>query len=309
MNGLVRRIGRAVSDACNDNPVVRAAKNLRNEAIDRVYRRRRQDDGATFAAELERRGVHRLCVAVAFNSPWVIDVLTAAWELHPVGMALAVVDNSSRPAARAEHQRICATRGVPWLGLPANPEWSPNRSHGITLNWIWHNVVRRLRPELVGFVDHDCFPIRPFDLPSRMNGVTVYGLRKASWKYPEPWNVWAGYTFLRPAAIEAAEETFPARIDFKHRIEYGLDTGGSNWLAIYRKLDSARIGSATEGILPVDLGGGRPPLRVQLIDDTFAHLGGASYDARFGDGDFRGRLLDAVGSGPLHGGRRLVAAA
>jgi hypothetical protein len=89
-----------------------------------------------------------------------------------------------------------AARRVPWLGLPANPEWSPNRSHGITLNWIWHNVVRQLRPEIVGFVDHECFPIRPLDLP-----------------------------------------------------------------------------------------------------------------ARFGDGDFRGRLLDAVWSGPLYGGRRLVAAA
>lgn len=309
MAGVAKRIGRAVSVACNGNPVVRAAKNLRNEAIDRAYRRRRSAAGAEFAAELERRGAHRLCISVAFNSPWVIDVLTAAWELHPVGMALAVVDNSSRPAARSEHERICAARGVPWLGLPPNPEWSPNRSHGIALNWIWHNVVRRLRPELIGFVDHDCFPIRPLDLPARMNGFTVYGLRGASKIHPEAWNLWAGYTFLRPAALEAAEAAFPSRIDFKHRIEYGLDTGGSNWMAVYRKLDPERIGSATEGILPVDLNAGRPPLRVHLIDDTFAHLGGASYEERFGDGDFRGRLLDAVWSGPLHGTRRLVAAA
>ena len=175
-----------------------------------------------------------LCVTVAFNTPWVIDILTAAWERYATGMTLVVADNSSDQAAREAIVQICRSRGVPYLPLPRNPEWSPNRSHGIAVNWTYYNLVRRIRPKIFGYIDHDCFPIAPIDIPARMAGKTVYGHKWASTKFPGAWNMWAGLCFFRYSAVEDIE------LDFKHRIEFGLDTGGRQLACSIRQTWSGR---------------------------------------------------------------------
>src|SRR5690606_1375709 len=100
-------------------------------------------------------------------------------------------------SSREANRRICEARSVPYFGLPSNPEWSPNRSHGISMNWIYHNIILKQRPEAFGFIDHDCFPYKPFDIAARLAGKSVYGLRKASRKRADAWNLWAGYSFFR----------------------------------------------------------------------------------------------------------------
>ncbi|MGT2468243.1 hypothetical protein ACVOMV_31070 [Mesorhizobium atlanticum] len=126
---------------------------------------------------MQDAGVSRVCITVAFNVPWVIDALTKAWEMRSPGMTLVVVDNSTKVSAREAIGRICKARGVPYLALPMRVEKHLSRSHGTAITWTFHNIVRHLKPELFGFIDHDCFPVAPFDIPSRLNGRTVYGRR------------------------------------------------------------------------------------------------------------------------------------
>ncbi len=197
MDGKTDMTLRRIVDAANANGRIRALKNIRNEVIDRFFRWRGRAAGQALAEELRQSGARSVCFAIAFNTPWVIDLLTAAWARHARGMKLVVIDNSSSTEASSAHRAICQERDVAYLKLPSNPEWSPNRSHGISMNWVYYNIVRPLRPELFGFIDHDCIPVRDFDLADRMAGLNIYGYRRG---VSEPWSMWAGFSFFRFAA-------------------------------------------------------------------------------------------------------------
>lgn len=290
----LRRLAGSISRALNGNVAVRAAKNVRNAVVDHAFRRRQREDGRRLAAALAARGTRDAVFTIAFNSPWVVDLLTQAWARHQPDVSLVVIDNSTDRSARLAHEKICLERRIDWLPLPRNPEWNPNRSHGIALNWTWFNVIQRTELAFAGFVDHDCIPVAAFDLRRRMEGLDAYGYRMPSTKRAEAWNIWPGYCFLRPAA--AARH----RIDFKHRIEYGLDTGGGNWRDFYRRLDDRRTGAATCRTVHLDLDG--ESAACLLLDDAFLHLGGASYVATFRDPDRRRRFGAALLERPFDGG-------
>ena len=273
--------------------VVRSAKNVRNAVVDRAFRRCGRAGGRRFAAELSARGIRDAVFTVAFNSPWVVDVLVRAWSRHQAGVPLVVMDNSSDATARSAHEVLCARHDVPYLALPWNPEWSPNRSHGIALNWTWFNVVRDADLRFAGFIDHDCIPVAAHDIRAGMRNLDAYGLYGASLTHPEAWNLWAGYCFLRPAAAVGRA------VDFKHRIEHGLDTGGGNWRGWYRLLDPRRVGAAGFRWVQPDLGDGVTAAACLLLDEAFLHLEGASYRAPFRDARLRQRLTETILERPL----------
>lgn len=251
----------------NRYAVIRRLKNRRNAAIDRMFRGRAAETGHELAAKLSADGVTFPCFVIAFNTPWVVDLLIAGWQRHCTGAHLVVLDNSSDAGAAQAIRRICEERGVPYLELPANPEWSPNRSHGISMNWAYYNIVRRMQPDAFGFIDHDCIPIAQHDFSAMLSGYSVYG--RPNRTQTEKWNLWAGYCFFRYADTEGR------KIDFKHRIEWLLDTGGGNWEPLYSTLDPAAVGWADTQDKPDPSG---PPGSVgQFIDGSFLHIGGASY--------------------------------
>lgn len=288
MNASVRRAARSVGLAINGNPAVRSVKNLRNRIIDRGFRRSGRAEGAAFVERLKAAGIRDAAFAIAFNCPWAIDLLTRSWAVHQPLVPLVVVDNSSDASARAAHAETCDHRGVRYLPLPPNPEWSPNRSHGIALNWVWFNVVRPAGLDLAGFIDHDLIPLAPLDLRHVTRGRAAYGLRGESLTHPQAWNLWAGYCFVRPSASEGFE------VDFKHRIEHGLDTGGGNWRGFYRWLGDESVGAATHRWERLDLGNGSPSEKLLLLDGAFLHLDGASYRSALRDESSRRRLVEAV---------------
>ena len=177
----VRRLAaemlKKIRDAIGRNRVVGRAKFLRDRLFYRYFRAQGAARAREFAKNLRSSGSSRLCFTIAFNTPWVIDALTKAWQVHPTGMLLVVIDNSSDEAARKSIEDICRHRGVPYFSLPRNRERHWSRSHGTAVNWVFDNIVRKVRPELFGFIDHDCFPITPFDMPGRMQGKKVFGLK------------------------------------------------------------------------------------------------------------------------------------
>lgn len=276
-------------DVLNGNASIRLLKNQRNALVDSYFRRRDRSKGEALADLLRAESTQKVCFTIAFNAPWTLDLLTAAWGKYCKSFRLVVIDNSSSAKDRASNLRICEARSLAYLGLPSNPEWSPNRSHGISMNWTYHNVVRRLRPAEFGFIDHDCFPIVPFDFSERLAGRSVYGLRKFSGKRPGMWNLWAGFCFYRFA--DAAERP----LNYTSRFELGLDTGGGNWNALYKGLGEDAVGAASMEIFDID------NFDVQMIDDAFIHLGGASYRGRFKSGDLRKALSERIWKNHLDG--------
>ena len=256
-------------DLLNRSWPVRKAKAFRNALVERDFRARGVSQGLEFAEELRRSGSRRFCFVIAFNTPWVIDALIRAWQLYSSGMTLVVVDNSSDQSARARIADICRARRVAYFALPQNRERHPNRSHGTSMNWIFHNVVRPLRPELFGFLDHDCFPVAPLDIPRMMEGKVVHGAKQGPAPGQDAWFLWAGYCFFRFSAVEALD------MDFNPRFFDGMDTGGGNWAVLYHRLGEDDISNVQKTTAELSLGGIEADHR--MLGGAFFHVGGASY--------------------------------
>lgn len=261
LKSLIRRI--------HQNRRVRKAKDFRNALVEGYFRSRDVASGLKFAETLRQTGSRHYCFAIAFNTPWVIDALAKAWLTYSTDMTLVVVDNSSNRAARQAIETVCRARGIAYFGLPRNPEWNPNRSHGTSMNWVFHNIVRHLRPELFGYLDHDCLPIVAIDIPWRMQGKAAFGARYPAKRGHEGWYFWAGLCFFRYAVVEDLD------LDFTPRFETGLDTGGGNWPMLRDRLDEGNIADVGKTMVRLGLGG--VDVDHRMLGDSFFHIGGASY--------------------------------
>ena len=292
-NSLFREIVKAI----NGNGLIRSAKNLRNEMMDKAFRRAGRAERDRFLAGFNADG-RPVVFAVAFNTPWVVDLLTASWAEHVADAILVVVDNSKDDAVRLTHREICRVRGVAYVELPKNREWHPNRSHAIAMNWIYYNLVEAVKPVVFGFLDHDCFPIGPVSFAERLEGRCAYGLVWRATRDPAKWYFWAGFGFFRYAV------TSGRAVDFKHVYEWGADTGGRNWEPIFSTLQASDLREAKDERVPA--GDGAPVSRMQIIDERFNHIGKASYTADLAKPEQRKALADFLWALYLPGKRPLV---
>jgi hypothetical protein len=259
-----------LADWGKGTPLVHGIKRARNIATERIFRSLPARGYAAFMADLTARRPDVLAITIAYNTPWVIDLMT---QVSPPNLngTLVVCDNSRKSAARRAIARICKDRGVPYLALPFNLERHPCRSHGIVLNWAYHNIVAQVKPRVFGFLDHDLFAVEPLDLAAQVADQPVYGrIDQSVWG----WNLWAGFCMFDRAAIAEL------RPDFNNDIPRRLDTGGRNFMQIYRHLDRDRIRRAGVRMQEFHLPGDPRGFFVQRIDNLL-HVGGAS----FHDGD------------------------
>ena len=249
-------------------PLIHGIKRARNVVTDQAFRRLPARDYDRFMAELAARKPEVLAVVIAYNTPWVIDLTTQITARNLAG-TLAVCDNSSDTRASRAIERLCRDRGILYLPLPYNIEHHPCRSHGIALNWVYYNVIDRIRPRVFSFLDHDLFAIDRLDPARLVADQPLYGLINESvWG----WNLWAGFCVFDRAAVAGFDP------DFNNDNPRLLDTGGRNWLRIYRNLDRAGLRFATRTLERFRLPRETTVATVQRIDDCL-HVGGASFEA------------------------------
>ncbi|PDQ19558.1 hypothetical protein CN311_18955 [Mesorhizobium sanjuanii] len=285
---------KTLNDLLHQNWPVRKAKSIRNRLVEGSFRSQGVAEGRGFAAHLQSTGSRNFCFSIAFNTPWVIDVLTRAWQLHASGMTLVVIDNSSRQPARKIIEDICRARGVAYFGLPRNRETNPNRSHGIAMNWTFHNIVRHLKPELFGFLDHDCFPVAAVDITKAMEAKVAYGSRWLAKRGLEGWFLWAGLCFFRFSSVEGLD------MDFTPRFERGMDTGGGNWPLLYRQLDPGDVATVDRKAVSLQLDGVQADYR--MLGDIFFHVRGASHRKSIDTKRYRRLMSDHLWETYLGGG-------
>lgn len=208
---------------------------------------------------------------IAFNLPWAIDLLIRSTRVHMPEWNLVVLDNSNKPEMRVEIRAICERLGVPYVALPKNPERSPNRSHGIALNWAWRNIIRPKQPKYFGLLDHDCFPFAPTPACSRIARQAVDGLRIKPRFVEGAWYIWAGYCFFNTSMIGRRD------LDFNHDQGMRLDTAGRNWSKLYRHLDVSGHDFIVSHKLMLPACEGTGEFGYTQIGDTLLHIGGGSY--------------------------------
>lgn len=225
-------------------PLTHRLKTARYRVVDRLYRARPAavgDAGAIVRAIAGRK----VLFTVAFEDSEAIAWQAALVRHFVPGALHVIVDNSIDDAAARAIERAAGEHGVAYLRTPRNPWPAPSRSHGIALNWVWHNLVRPGAPEAFGFLDDDLFPTAPDDPFAPLTRQEVYG----HVRFPEPpharrWFLWAGFTMMRFAAVR------DLALDFGQDWFIGLDTGGGNWRVLYSRLDLDALEQAPSRYVP-----------------------------------------------------------
>lgn len=243
-------------------PLTQALKTRRYRAINARYvqARARSGDPAAIAGLVRNRNV---LVTVAFKDAQVI-----AWQLRLlrryVPHDVHLIADNTQDDAQAEAIRAVALReGASYIRLPENVA-KESRSHGLALNWIWHNILRPGAPSAFGFLDHDLFPLAPDDPFAVLKRQDFYGWVRTA---PPRWFLWAGFCFFRFDAVKDKS------LDFGQDWFVGLDTGGGNWNALYHGADLARFEMAAMRHTPYRAGVALHDAPFQWIGDWLHEVG------------------------------------
>lgn len=259
-------------------PLAQRLRRARNVMVDRVYRRRRAAGQEALVARL--KGRPQLAFTVAFNQPGAVALLADAMARFLPGAELVVCDNSTDPAARAAIAALCRDKGLHYCPLPPTPyrgARNGSRSHGVALNWAFHNLVRPAAPGVFAFLDHDLVPLGPADLESLVRDQPCYGhLRRSDRPQGTAWYLWPGFSVFDFAAVGALD------LDFGTDTPLGLDTGGQNWRVLYRTLDRkalkrAKVRRVFLDAAPPAAGGAGGARRATMLVDSWFHIGGAGH--------------------------------
>jgi hypothetical protein len=261
---------RFLSNLLNNNQLSRWFKNARNKFLNDRFKKS-VADRIVMPPDWIPEKSSAVVFSIAFNKRVCVEVMIESWKLHARNTDLVIVDNSSKLQAREEIQSLCLRNNIPYIGLPKNPEWNQNRSHALSMNWVYYNLVLNWKPQFFGFLDHDCFPFALFDLSETMEKFDLFGNKRfpKSRKYNQ-WNLWAGFCFYRLCRIQKIN------INFTHSIELNLDTGGSNYNPLYRYIRDGEVIFAERKDVPNE------ELFAQMsyiLDNRFLHIGGASHRA------------------------------
>lgn len=246
-------------------------KRYRNALVSHWFCRREAPGLQAFLDGFGDASGRNLLFTIAFRETWTIDLLARAVAKHMPEWTLVVIDNSREDADRAAIAAVAQKYGLPYLGLPVNPEWSPNRSHGLALNWTWRNVVRVLSPHRFGFIDHDCFPIAATPFLRHLENQPVDGPIIRPRFVENAWYIWAGCLFFNFGLVEGL------KLDFNHDQHLRLDTGGRLWTTLFRHLDENSLDLVKFEPLSLTSPDGERVYTPACIDNCLVHFGGGSY--------------------------------
>ena len=250
-------------------PIQYALKQVRNDAWLAIYKNNRANNLRQFLAEYEDLANENIALVIAFEQPWALNWLLQMANRNVSDMTVLVFDNSRNDSKRIEIEQVCKKNKAPYLALPLNPTRHVNRSHGMAMTWVYHNVVRAINPRIFGFIDHDLIPVRKVSIADKLADQPVYGLlnqNKLGF-----WSLWAGYCFFDYAGTKGKS------INFLYDFSRDLDTGGRNWKSLYRDLDRRQLRVATSDSVSMNVPSMENPRMVQFIDEHWLHIGGISY--------------------------------
>jgi hypothetical protein len=250
-------------------PAQHALKQARNDAWLAVYKRSRTPDLDRFLKNHGDLTDKNIALVIAFEQPWALNWLLRMARKNLSDTAVIVFDNSRSNSKRMEIEEVCKQNQAPYLALPPNPTRHVNRSHGMAMSWVYHNVVRAINPRIFGYIDHDLIPVRAVSVADKLVDQPVYGLLNVG-KFGF-WFLWAGYCFFDYEVIKNRS------MNFLYDFSRDLDTGGRNWKSVYRHLDRRKLDTATFENVSMKVASIGEPRLVQFVDRNWLHIGGISY--------------------------------
>lgn len=182
-----------------------------------------------------------LLLTISFNKTFLIEqqIRLIKKNIKDRNRCHIVIDNSSSREKRKEIRELCQREQVPYVSMPFNFMQKvykhPCYAHGLSMNWVYRNVVSKIKPKYFGYLDHDIFPIEQFNLSERMGGMPFFGRvidrsSEAKNRTKEFWFLWAGYCFFSYEFVRNKKMNFsPCAVDGVY-----LDTAGSIYKSIYK---------------------------------------------------------------------------
>ncbi len=270
-------------------PLLHSGKQLRNDFVQSAFLRRRPDRLEKFLEDNSYLTGKSILQIIAYEQSEVLNLSLRMAARHLADATLLVFDNSRLREARTKIERVCREQNVAYLALPENPTRHPNRSHGLAMTWVWHQVVKSIRPAVSGFIDHDLISLERMELNKLLAGQPFYGVPIVG---PWGWSLWAGY------CLYDFKVTSPLPLNFLNDFSRDLDTGGRNWNCLYSGQDPRRLKFACWQLFDVPDDSANATRQLEVIDESWIHIAGVGYrDDYRRNSDFYGRLSKAVEAG------------
>jgi len=106
-----------------------------------------------------------------------------------------VADDSSDEDQAKATESFCSKNGISYIRLPKNnPGLDESLCHGLALNWVFYNVIRKIKPERFGFLEQDVFVISPGSFLSPWENESFWGVKAPAHEGEESlWRLWPGF--------------------------------------------------------------------------------------------------------------------
>lgn len=170
-----------------------------------------------------------LLLTIAFNDAETIKLQYEQTKKYVTEtFVYVVVDNSNDEQESEKIKNFCKKNTISYYRLPQM--WnaiSPSFSHGLALQYAYQHIVLKYKPSIVGFLDHDIFPIKQTSVQELVRGNPFFGLLQP--RHGGVWYLWPGFLFFNLEILGSP------KLDFTPR--RGLDTGGGNYEALFKKYD------------------------------------------------------------------------
>ena len=210
---------------------------------------------------------------VAFNQPELIGLQEKALKKYCRDPYVVVIfDNSSEDAASSAIRDYCVAHRINYVRLPKNPGPDGSLSEGFALNWSYHNVIKRYRPNRFGFIDSDMFPTAPFSANAHLAHGDAWGVitsRRplANFKRRVHY-LWPGFSFFRSERFAKSEPNFLPG--------WGIDTAGRIRIDPVAVKKLGDVYDLHRERVPVEVAGVTPDASPVYRYGSFVHLVGTS---------------------------------
>ena len=227
---------------------------------------------------------------ITFNNPFLVEyqIKTLRRFFRP-DFNLIIVDNNNwlHPESSRVIYDICLKEEVLYLKAPDNyyqhPEsFDPSMKLGTTMNWLFHNVIKRRQLKYFGMMDHDCFLFKDIDLRSYLNEKNMYGTVCRTSK-SDAWNLHVTANFFRFDFVK----NLP--LDFRASHKHTLDTGGANYELLYRdrNINDYVLDHHGHRYADHDVNRKDSVQHYEIIDNCWFHMAASSHDQLAGDGAYK----------------------
>jgi hypothetical protein len=225
---------------------------------------------------------------LSFNNALFVEyqIKTLA-KFYKDGYNLIIVDNNNwlHPEASEHVRQICYYEGAAYIKAPDNYYQSPNKFDpsmklGTTMNWIYQQCVKKRQRKYFGFLDHDCFLIKNFDLAYKLDHQGMYGRVV----YGETaWNLHVTANFFKYEFVKHLD------LDFRASWKYSLDTGGANYDLLYNahKPELYDFHKESFRYAKEDVNRKDSVQHYEIMDGAWFHICASSHDQLVGDGQYK----------------------